>query len=169
MHLWCARRTVLSCVVQHKLLAGSSSSAASSASSHSSTASAKEEIVVTWQDQQSINAFSRLNTRMSVLDDQLKQLGREHAGVVDAADSIEMLLDDDSVMIKVGEVYVRVSNEEGEEWVQREKASVEEKKSSLEAEKADIEKQMKELKATLYAKFGKAINLENAEQTINDD
>ena len=167
---------VLSCAVsccavlhvQHKLLAASTSSTASSSSSLQSVSGAKEEIVVTWQDQQSINAFSRLNTRLSVLDDMLKQLGKEHAGVVDAADSIDML-DDDSVMIKVGEVYVRVSNEEGEEWVEREKQAVEEKKSKMEAEKADIEKQMKELKATLYAKFGKAINLENAEQTINDD
>ena len=124
---------------------------------------------MTWQDQQSINAFSRLNTRLSVLDDHLKQLVKEHAGVVDAADGIEMLLDDDSVMIRVGEVYVRVSNDEGEEWVKKEKAAVEERKSKMEAEKADIERQMKELKATLYAKFGKAINLENAEQTINDD
>ena len=125
--------------------------------------------MVTWQDQQSINAFSRLNTRLAVLDDQLRQLSKEHAGVVDAADGIEMLLDEDSVMIRVGEVYVRVSNDEGEEWVAREKRSVEERKGKLEAEKADIERKMKELKATLYAKFGKAINLENAEQTINDD
>ena len=125
--------------------------------------------MVTWQDQQSINAFSRLNTRLSALDDQLRQLVKEHAGVVDAADGIDMLLDDDSVMVKVGEVYVRVSNEEGDEWVKREQRAVEERKAALDAEKAAIEQQMKELKAALYAKFGKAINLENAEQTINDD
>ena len=94
---------------------------------------------------------------------------KESAGAVDAADSLEMLLDDDSVMIRVGEVYVRVSNEEGEEWVSKERAAVEEKKAKMEAEKADIERQMKELKTALYAKFGKAINLENADQTINDD
>ena len=92
--------------------------------------------MVTWQDQQSINAFSRLNTRLSALDDQLRQLVKDHAGVVDAADGLEMLLDDDCAMIRVGEVYVRVSNEEAEQWVSREKGEVEEKKSKLEAEKA---------------------------------
>ena len=154
---------------QHKLLAASASSSASSSTSLSSSGAAREEVVVTWQDQQSINAFSRLNTRLQLLDDNLRALSKEQAGVVDAADSVEMLLDDDCVMIKVGEVYMRVSNEEGEQWVAKEKRSVEEQKSKMEAEKADIEAKMKELKATLYAKFGKAINLENAEQTINDD
>ena len=124
--------------------------------------------MVTWQDQQSINLFSRLNTRLSLLDDQLKALVKSHANIVDAADSVETLLDDDAVAIKVGEVYVRCSNEEGEAFIQQQKAKEEASKAKLQKEKADIEQQMADLKRTLYGKFGKAINLENAEQTIND-
>ena len=124
--------------------------------------------MVTWQDQQSINLFSRLNTRLSLLDDQLRTLTKSHANIVDAADSIDTLLDDDAVMIRVGEVYVRVSNEEGEAYVKEQKAKEEESKAKVEKEKAEVEAQMAELKKRLYAKFGKAINLENAEQTVND-
>ena len=123
---------------------------------------------MTWQDQQSINLFSRLNSRHSLLDDQLKALQKSLANVVDAADSVETLLDDDCVAIRVGEVFVRCSNEEGEEFLKRHKAKEEADRARLQAEKADVERQMAELKKALYGKFGKAINLENAEQTIND-
>lgn len=157
--------TLFSSPLQHKLLAPGPSSSSSLSSSSSPP---KEEISVTWQDQQSINLFSRLNTRHSIIADQLSALTKSYANIVDAADTIEGLLDDDAVMVRVGEVYVRVSNEEGEEWVKSEKEKEEEKKSKLEKEKSDIESQMGELKKTLYAKFGKAINLENADQTIND-
>ena len=124
--------------------------------------------MVTWQDQQAINLFSRLNTRLSLLDDQLRTLTKSHANIVDAADSIDTLLDDDSVMIKVGEVYVRVSNEEGEAFVKQQKGKEEADKARVEKEKAEVEQRMVQLKQQLYGKFGKAINLENAEQTIND-
>ncbi len=124
--------------------------------------------MVTWQDQQSINLFSRLNTRLSLVDDQLRSLTKSLANIVDAADSIETLLDDDCVMIQVGEVYVRCSNEEAEAHVTAQRKKEEESKAKLLGEKADIEQKMGELKKALYGKFGKAINLENAEQTIND-
>lgn len=160
------------CAQKHKLLAGSSASSSSSSSLSSSSSSgltpAKEEITVTWQDQQSINLFSRLNTRLASITDSLSSLSSAHANTVDALDTIESLLDDDSVMVRVGEVYVKLSNDEAEQWVKQEKQSEQQQKAKLEAEKAQIESQMATLKQQLYAKFGKAINLENAEQTIND-
>ena len=153
------------CAQKHKLLAPSP---ASSSASSALSAAPKEEISVTWADQQSINLFSRLNARLSLVDDQLRALSKAHANLLDAADTVDSLLDDDAVMVRIGEVYVRTSNEAGEAFVKAERTNTEAKRAKLEAEKADIEQRMAALKKTLYGKFGKAINLENADQTIND-
>jgi len=154
----------LVCAQKHKLLGPSAPSSGSSLSS----ASRPDEVTVTWSDQQSINTFSRLNTQLQVIEDDIQSLDRDYANIVDAVDTIETLIDDDSVMIKIGEVFVPVTNEEAEEWVKKEKKQQTSKKEKLTADKQHIEGKMKELKTVLYGKFGKAINLENAEQTIND-
>jgi len=82
------------------------------------------------------------------------------ANIVDAESSI----DDNMCKIKVGEVFVAVENDEAEEWVKQ----VQEEMSKLEKQHAEVQTEMEALKVLLYSKFGKAINLENAEQRIND-
>lgn len=65
-------------------------------------------------------------------------------------------------------MYITVDNDEAESFVKEQKKKVKEELKKLESEKQELTKQMAELKMVLYAKFGKSINLESAEQTIND-
>jgi len=151
----------LVCAQKHKLLQ-------QPANNSSSVTSAREEVSVTWSDQQRINQFSRLNTQLSSLDDELKTCERDYINLVDACESLEVLIDDDAAMIKIGEVFISVSNEEAEEWAEKKKEEKTKEKEELLKQKEEIEIKMKELKTVLYGKFGKAINLENAEQTVNE-
>jgi len=158
----------LICAQKHKQITSSTGSNTSSAVSLSSFVPPKEDIVVTWEDQQRINKFSRLNSLFSTLDDRLKKANTKLANLNDACDSLEVLIDDDSALIQVGQVFVHVSNEEAEEWAKAKKEETTAEQERLQKEKIDVESDMKELKSQLYAKFGKAINLEDSKQTIND-
>lgn len=119
-----------------------------------------KEIGVTWEDQQRINEFGRLNHRHTEVVDDIAKKKNDLANLRDVAGDIECLLDDDACKIKVGEVYVEVPNDEAEEYVNAEVAEREEVMAGLEKEKASLEGQMSALKALLYAKFGNQINLE---------
>lgn len=127
-----------------------------------------EEIPVTWEDQQRINEFSRLNTKLQIVEDELRQKKNDVANIEDATGEIESLLDDDACKIKVGEVFIQVSNEDAEEFVKQRKQDTDTEHAKLKEQREGLLKQMDALKAVLYAKFGKQINLENAEQTRED-
>ena len=132
------------------------------------SASKGEDVPVTWADQQRINEFSRLNLALQKLDDDLKAGKNDAANLEDAANDIDSLLDDDACKVRIGEVFMDVSNEEAEEFVKEKKAAQEKKQADLVESRKQVIKQMDELKTLLYQKFGKQINLENAEQTRED-
>lgn len=119
-----------------------------------------KEVGVLWEDQQRINEFGRLNQRFDEINDELEVKKNELANLTDVAGDIEVLLDDDACKIKVGEVYVTVSNEEAEEYAQEEVKEREEHMATLESEKDDLQTRMGKLKTLLKAKFGDQINLE---------
>lgn len=125
-------------------------------------ASGESEIGVTWTDQQNINLFSRLNLRLQNMNDELISKRSELANTIDAISDIDNLLDDElgTCKIKVGQVFVSVTNEDADEYVQRHKSSVQSIVDELESQSRDIRAQMNELKSKLYAKFGNQINLE---------
>lgn len=125
------------------------------------------DIQVTWEDQQRINRFSRLNTRIQRIDDEFKGKRAELLNCKDSVSEVENLIDDDCCRIKVGEVFIEVSNDDAEAWAKKVKKQVEEDVKKMEKEHKEIQAEMEELKKVLYGKFGKAINLENSEQTIN--
>lgn len=137
-------------------------------SAGASSASKGEDVPVTWADQQRINEFSRLNLSLQKLEDDLKTVRNDTANLEDAATDIDSLLDDDACKVRIGEVFMDVSNEEAEEFVKARKEATAKKGADLTAQKESILKQMDVLKALLYQKFGKQINLENAEQTRED-
>lgn len=133
--------------------------AAQSANPHLADQNAKE-VPVVWEDQQRINMFGRLNNRAQEIDDEIKAKKDAMAGLVDAAGEIEMLLDDDCCKIRVGDLFVQVTNEEAEEYAAQQKEEREAELAALTEEKAGLVVEMKKLKAILYAKFGGTINLE---------
>jgi len=123
---------------------------------------------VTWEDQSRINDFSRLNLQLSKLDDELRDARREKENLKDANDEIDMLLDDDACKVKIGEVFIDVSNDDANEFVSERKQQIDDRVAELDRKREEITKKMDTLKAMLYTKFGKQINLENAEQTRDD-
>jgi len=124
------------------------------------TASDSKEVQVLWEDQARINEFGRLNTRLQEILDEVEKKKNDVANLGDVTQDIEVLLDDDACKVRVGEVFVTVSNEEAEEFAQEELKEREEQVTVLNTEKEGLEKQMRALKALLYAKFGNQINLE---------
>jgi prefoldin subunit 4 len=129
---------------------------------------AADGVTVTWDDQKNINRFSRLNAKISSLSDEIKSIHTDSQNVNDALTDVESLIDDDACCIKVGEVFLSVDNDSAESYVKSEATRVSALKAEKENERSNIESEMATLKRTLYAKFGKTINLENADQTIND-
>ncbi len=131
------------------------------------TRPAEADIQVTWEDQQRINRFSRLNTVSQRIEDDLKIKRGELLNCKDSVSEVENLIDDDACKIKVGEVFIEVDNEEAEKYAKKVKKETEAAVQKLEKEYKEAQAEMEELKKSLYGKFGKAINLENSEQTIN--
>merc|ERR1712083_1071158 len=115
---------------------------------------------VLWKDQQRINKFGRLNNRLEELKVLIKAKTTEIENLQEAVEDIDNLLDDDACKIKIGEVYVEVSNEEAEEYAKECEVQAAKELSVYKAEVAEIQAEMVELKKHLYAKFGNTINLE---------
>mmetsp|Transcript_8695 Transcript_8695/g.16033 ORF Transcript_8695/g.16033 Transcript_8695/m.16033 type:complete len:202 (+) Transcript_8695:149-754(+) len=115
---------------------------------------------VTWEDQQRINAYGRLNQRMLELDDEIKEQKSLVQSIIDASQDIEALIDDDACKIKVGEIYVQVDNDEAEEFVVEKQKETQEYLDKLLAEKRELVTKMETLKVILKGKFGKNINLD---------
>lgn len=152
---WLKEQVVNSVIAKENALVDSKPKPRSSKSTNET-----KEVQVVWEDQQRINEFGRLNIRLQEINDEIEKKNNDIANLGDVAGDIEVLLDDDACKIKVGEVFVTVSNEEAEEFAQDELKEREVQVATAKAEKDNIEKQMRTLKALLYAKFGNQINLE---------
>ena len=90
------------------------------------------------------------------------------ANLKDAQSDIEDLLDEDACKVRIGEVFMDVSNEEAEEHCAEQKKKSDEDLAALQEKRADLVKKMDVLKALLSAKFKNQINLENSDQTRED-
>lgn len=148
---------------RHKLVCEQKHKAQSSAAA---SAPPSSEISVTWSDQQHINTFSRLNLRLQNLSDELQSKRSELANTDDALGDIGDLLDDDvgTCKIRVGQVYVSVTNEAAEEYGRKHQTTLQTQVKQLEEQTKQIRAEMNELKSKLYAKFGDQINLEYDEK-----
>eukprot|EP00123_Amoebidium_parasiticum_P019587 comp27235_c0_seq1/m.47146 comp27235_c0_seq1/g.47146 ORF comp27235_c0_seq1/g.47146 comp27235_c0_seq1/m.47146 type:complete len:133 (-) comp27235_c0_seq1:476-874(-) len=120
------------------------------------------DVAVTWEDQERINTFSRLTTRLGDYQAKLIALQKQKQNTEDASSELMMLVDDsEMVPFRVGEAYIEVTQDEAQEML-------EERQQEIDTEVAEIEEKVEGIKATLatlkvelYAKFGKTINLES--------
>ncbi|KAJ7217719.1 Prefoldin subunit-domain-containing protein [Mycena pura] len=116
---------------------------------------------VTWEDQQRINSFSKLNTRLRNMQEKLHELEQEKDALKDLADEFEMILDEDEpVLYKVGETFLHMPLPRARKRLEKDQAEVEGQVNTLSSSVKACEKEMQELKIVLYAKFGRAINLD---------
>jgi prefoldin subunit 4 len=113
-----------------------------------------------WEDQERINEFSKLNARLSVLEETVKKQEEEKEYLDGLSLDMELLDEDDKVQYKIGDAFVYLEHSKALERVEQEMEETTEalKGSELEIEK--INSTMEELKKHLYGKFGTSINLE---------
>ncbi|KAH7889084.1 Prefoldin subunit-domain-containing protein [Phlebopus sp. FC_14] len=115
---------------------------------------------VTWEDQQRINTFSKLNTRLRGIEDKLEELRQEKEALGDLSMELELMDDDQTILYKIGESFLHLTQPRALKRLEKDQADISVQLDSLSAVAEECEKGMKELKITLYAKFGRAINLD---------
>ncbi|XP_065853929.1 probable prefoldin subunit 4 [Euphorbia lathyris] len=118
------------------------------------------ETEVTWEDQQNINKFGRLNNRLHELDDEIKIAKESNDNLEDASNEL-ILTDEEVVRFQIGEVFAHVPKDDVETRIEEMKEVTSRNIEKLEEEKKSILAQMAELKKILYGKFGESINLED--------
>ncbi|XP_004495612.1 probable prefoldin subunit 4 [Cicer arietinum] len=114
---------------------------------------------VTWEDQQNINKFGRLNNRLHELNDEIKFAKETNDNLEDASNEL-ILTDEEVVRFQIGEVFAHVPKDEVENRIEQMQEVTSQKLAKLEEEKATVVAQMSELKKILYGKFKDSINLE---------
>ncbi|CAL0316606.1 unnamed protein product [Lupinus luteus] len=117
------------------------------------------ETEVTWEDQQNINKFGRLNNRFHELEDEIKFAKESNDNLEDASNEL-IITDEEVVRFQIGEVFAHVSKDEVENRIEEMKEATSQKLEKLEEEKESVLAQMSELKKILYGKFKDSINLE---------
>ncbi|GBE80579.1 Prefoldin subunit 4 [Sparassis latifolia] len=115
---------------------------------------------VTWEDQQRINSFSKLNNRLRGIQEKVEALKQEKEAFDDLSMEFELADEDELVMYKVGEAFIHLPHGRAVKRLERDQEAVDSELSKLTERASECEKSMKELKVILYAKFGRAINLD---------
>mmetsp|Transcript_26664 Transcript_26664/g.41528 ORF Transcript_26664/g.41528 Transcript_26664/m.41528 type:complete len:126 (-) Transcript_26664:37-414(-) len=119
-----------------------------------------QDIEVEKKDQQLINKFSRFNLRYDELDDEIQNLKKSIQTYKDALEEVEGCMEMDGLMLKVGEVYTPVEEDDVTEHLGKLKEQSEARLGECTEEIETCRNEMDALKKVLYAKFGSSINLE---------
>jgi len=115
---------------------------------------------VTWEDQQKINTFSKLNTRAGDIKGELMQLRQEREALDDLSTELELADEDERVLYRVGEAFIHIPLAEAQDMLVQDQKALEAEIDRVQEKADECGQTMKELKVDLYAKFGKAINLD---------
>ncbi|KAF4740959.1 Prefoldin subunit 4 [Perkinsus olseni] len=123
------------------------------------SAAATGDIDVTMDDQLRINRFSRLNQTYEEMEEEMLQLKEKLKLCDSAVEEVELCMDDDGLMLSVGECFVPVDEDQALENVENKKDELSAEMDRLTQKSDAIQEEMRELKKVLYAKFGDTINL----------
>ncbi|BBN02704.1 prefoldin subunit 4 [Marchantia polymorpha subsp. ruderalis] len=118
-----------------------------------------QETEVTWDDQQNINKFGRLNNKFHELEDEIKAKKDMADNLEDAGNEL-ILTDEEEIRYLIGEVFSHIPKDDVETRLEALKEENEEELRQLEEEKKVVLAQMADLKKILYSKFKDSINLE---------
>ncbi|QHN77774.1 putative prefoldin subunit [Arachis hypogaea] len=102
------------------------------------------DMEVTWEDQQNINKFGRLNNRFHKLEDEFKIAKETNDNLEDASNEL-ILTDEDVVRFQIGEVFAHVPKHKVENRIENIKEVTSQKLTKLEGEKQFVVAQMVEL------------------------
>ena len=116
---------------------------------------------VCWSDQERINEFSRLNLQATSIKSKLELFEDQKESIDDAIAELELASDDHPIPFLIGSSYVDLSCSQAIELLNEQASTFSNEIAQLLTSKSDLESRMAHLKSTLYAKFGKTINLES--------
>ncbi|KAI5479192.1 prefoldin subunit 4 [Pseudohyphozyma bogoriensis] len=121
------------------------------------------DVPVTRQDQDNINAFSKLNNRMDEVLEEIETVKKELEDVEEIETEMELVDEEELVMYKLDSSFLHLPASEVLELLQKSLAELRTKNEALEKERDECEEGMAKLKKVLYAKFGTSINLERGD------
>ncbi|VVC86714.1 probable prefoldin subunit 4 [Leptidea sinapis] len=122
------------------------------------------DVHISYEDQQNINKFARLNAKADDIKDELKIKVNDVKNLEEAVEELALADESDKIPFLVGEVFICQNLENTMESLEKMKVKKQEEISELEAKCEELKSQMNDLKAHLYGKFGSHINLENEEE-----
>ncbi|KAJ3089204.1 hypothetical protein HK102_006961 [Quaeritorhiza haematococci] len=116
---------------------------------------------VTWEDQKNINSFSKLNAKLSDLEEAYEEKKKEKEYLDDLATELEMVLDEDEPLLyRIGDTFVSLPLSSCQSRLEKDQTEISSQLDTIKSEMEGINAQMAKLKVILYGKFGKSINLE---------
>ncbi|KAI1610082.1 prefoldin subunit 4 [Exophiala viscosa] len=115
---------------------------------------------VTKEDQDKINTFSRLHNRSKLLEEDLNTKQKDKEDFEELSTELELADEDELVPYKIGDSFMHVPLSEAQELLASATTDLESEVSTLEEELSTIKEEIDGLKAHLYARFGRGINLE---------
>lgn len=107
-----------------------------------------------------IARFSNLNSRKRDLELELTERQNEIKKISDAIEMFEEILDEDSSLMMVGDIFLPVEDDEATEYAEKRKLFLNEEIERISTELNVVLDGMANLKVELKGKFGDAINLE---------
>ncbi|MCJ1421548.1 hypothetical protein MMC32_007912 [Xylographa parallela] len=119
-----------------------------------------DETEVRREDQDKINRFSRLHQREMLLEDELKTKAKDKEDLEEISNELELADEDDKIPYKIGDSFISLPLPQVQELLSSLTEKIEEGVSTVEEKLSEIREEMQQLKVTLYARFGRSINLE---------
>ncbi|KAF2485762.1 Prefoldin subunit-domain-containing protein [Neohortaea acidophila] len=119
-----------------------------------------EEKEVRKEDQDKINRFSRIHSRHKLLEGELKAKQKNKEDLEEISTELELADDDDKVPYKIGDSFFSLPVPEVQELLSSSVEKIDEQVTALEEKMSGLNDEMSELKAALYGRFGRSINLE---------
>ncbi|KND01762.1 tubulin-binding prefolding complex subunit GIM3 [Spizellomyces punctatus DAOM BR117] len=115
---------------------------------------------VTWEDQQNINAFSRLNMKLQNLEEAYEEKKKEKEYLDDLSSELELADEDELIKYRIGDAFVSLPLSTCQERIEEEQSNLSDELGQVSSRIGDITEKMNQLKVILYKKFGNSINLE---------
>ncbi|KAK4988575.1 hypothetical protein LTR50_003871 [Elasticomyces elasticus] len=123
-------------------------------------AAAGDEIEVRREDQDKINRFSRLHQREKLLQEELKVKQKDKEDLEEISGELELADEDEKVPYKMGDCFISLPVPEVQELLSASVEKIDGDFSAVEDKLGEIREEMQQLKAALYGRFGRSINLE---------
>eukprot|EP00923_Selenidium_pygospionis_P056460 GHVN01098517.1.p3 GENE.GHVN01098517.1~~GHVN01098517.1.p3 ORF type:complete len:124 (+),score=26.97 GHVN01098517.1:740-1111(+) len=120
----------------------------------------KESVNVSSEDQERINAFSCLNQKHQSLGASIDALKEDLRKLDDADEEMVVTMHTEDLMMKLGECFVNLTDEEISQRLEKDRAEKKEVLEKLHKQQEEVSEEMGRLKVKLYATFGNSINLE---------